>query len=235
MLSFWQGVLDVFITRRELLLTAFWQHVWLSGAALLLICAAGIPAGILITRLRRLAPVVIGIAGFLYTIPSIALFGFMIPLVGIGVKNALIALFIYGLMPLIRNTYVGITEVDHSIVEAARGMGATDWQILRDVEIPLALPLIVAGFRTVTVMTIAVATIAAFIGAGGLGAVIWRGINTYNPALVMAGSIPVALMAISADGTLGILEKILLRRSRGDVSARGRQLKTVQTWHTRRR
>ncbi|MDW7649888.1 MAG: ABC transporter permease [Bacillota bacterium] len=230
MLSFWQGVFDIIITRRELLLSAFWEHVWLSGVALVLICAAGIPAGILITRMRRLAPVIIGFAGFLYTIPSIALFGFMIPLVGIGVNNALIALFIYGLMPLIRNTYVGIREVDASVVEAARGMGATDWQILRDVEIPLALPLIVAGFRTVTVMTIAVATIAAFIGAGGLGAVIWRGINTYNPELVMAGSIPVAMMAVSADGVLGMLEKVLLRRSRGDVPSSRLHPKAEQSW-----
>jgi osmoprotectant transport system permease protein len=206
------SLLDVFISRRELVLQALLQHLWLSLAALAIIMALGIPLGIIITRLRSLAPLVMGFTGILYTIPALAFFGFVIPVLGIGVRPALVALVIYGLMPLVRNTYVGISEVDKAVIDAARGMGATDWQLLRDVEIPLALPTIVAGLRTVTVMTISIATIAAFIGAGGLGTLILRGITTVRPELTLAGAIPVALLAITADGLLGLLEKALLRR-----------------------
>jgi osmoprotectant transport system permease protein len=215
MMAFLNGLLEVVIVRRELILQALLQHLWLSAIALGIIMAVGIPLGIIITRFRSLAPFVMGITGFLYTIPALAFFGFVIPLLGIGVRPALVALVIYGLMPLVRNTFVGISEVDKAVIDAAKGMGATNLQLLRDVEIPLALPTIVAGLRTVTVMTISIATIAAFIGAGGLGTIILRGITTYHPELILAGAIPVAFLAITADGLLGLLERSLLRHSSG--------------------
>lgn len=214
-MTFFTGLIEVAIMRRELIQQALLQHIWLSAVALGIIMAMGIPLGIIITRLRKFAPVVMGITGFLYTIPALAFFGFVIPLLGIGVRPALVALVIYGLMPLVRNTYVGISEVDKAVIDAAKGMGATNLQLLRDVEIPLALPTIVAGFRTVTVMTISIATIAAFIGAGGLGTIILRGITTYHPELILVGAIPVAFLALTADSLLGLLEKSLLHRNRG--------------------
>jgi osmoprotectant transport system permease protein len=155
---------------------------------------------------------VLAVTGVLYTIPALALFGFMIPLLGIGLKPTLFALFIYGLLPLVRNTYVGIINVDPGVVEAARGMGSTEWQLLYRVQLPLALPYIVAGLRTVVVMTISVSTIAAFIGAGGLGVLIFRGITSYYTELIVAGSMLVAGLSVAADMLLGVLEKRLLRR-----------------------
>ena len=216
---FLENLLTVIVERRELITQALIQHLWISAAALGVIMLVGIPLGIMITRLRSLAPLIMGITGFLYTIPALAFFGFVIPFLGIGVRPALVALIIYGLMPLVRNTYVGINEVDKSVIDAAKGMGATNFQLLRDVEIPLALPTIVAGFRTVTVMTISIATIAAFIGAGGLGSIILRGITTYHPELILAGAIPVAMLALTADGFLAAVERILIKRTGGRVKS----------------
>ncbi|MGC8778838.1 MAG: ABC transporter permease [Candidatus Caldatribacteriaceae bacterium] len=198
--------------RRELVLKSLLEHAYISLVACVLIGVAGIPLGILIARFRAFASVVLAVTGVLYTIPALALFGFMIPLLGIGLRPTLFALFIYGLLPLVRNTYVGITSVDPAIVEAARGMGSTEWQMLHRVQLPLALPFIVAGLRTVVVMTISVSTIAAFIGAGGLGVLIFRGITSYYTELIVAGSILVAVLSVLADALLGILEKRLLRR-----------------------
>ncbi|MDK2897690.1 MAG: osmoprotectant transport system permease protein [Candidatus Atribacteria bacterium] len=206
------NVFQLMIERQELVVESLLQHIYVSLTAIALIAAVGIPVGILISQLPKLAPPVIFLTGFLYTIPVLALFGFMIPILGIGYKPTLFALFIYGLLPLVRNTYVGITEVDPFIIEAARGMGSTPTQILFWIQLPLALPVIIAGFRTVVVMTISVATIAAFIGAGGLGVLIFRGINSYYPELIVLGSLLVAMLALLTDGLLGILEKRLLAR-----------------------
>jgi len=211
-MDFLLRVLFLLFERRELVLQSLFEHVYISFVACLLIGLAGIPLGILITRFRSWASGVLAVTGVLYTIPALALFGFMIPLLGIGLKPTLFALFIYGLLPLVRNTYVGIVNVDPGIVEAARGMGSTDWQLLFRVQLPLALPFIVAGFRTVVVMTISVSTIAAFIGAGGLGVLIFRGITSYYTELIVAGSILVAALSLAADTLLGFLEKRLLRR-----------------------
>lgn len=211
-MDFLWRVLMLLFERRELVLQSLFEHVYISFVACLLIGIVGIPLGILITRFRFWASVVLAVTGILYTIPALALFGFMIPLLGIGLKPTLFALFIYGLLPLVRNTYVGITNVDPGIVEAARGMGSTAWQLLFKVQLPLALPFIVAGFRTVVVMTISVSTIAAFIGAGGLGVLIFRGITSYYTELIVAGSILVAALSLVADTLLGLLEKRLLRR-----------------------
>ncbi|MCS7241577.1 ABC transporter permease [Candidatus Caldatribacterium sp.] len=211
-MDFLSRVLLLAIERRSLVLLGLREHITISLLACLFIALCGIPLGILIARFRAVAPWVIGVTGVLYTIPALALFGFMIPLLGIGIRPTLFALFIYGLLPLVRNTYVGITTVDAAVVEAARGMGSTEWQLLWRVQIPLALPVIVAGFRTVVVMTISVATIAAFIGAGGLGVLIFRGITSYYPELVVLGSLLVAALAVGVDGALGLVERKLLRR-----------------------
>ncbi len=211
-MAFLGRVFLLLFERKDLVFTSFYQHIYISVVACFFIGVCGIPLGILISRFRSVAPFVISLTGVLYTIPSLALFGFMIPLLGIGLKPTLFALFIYGLLPLVRNTYVGITTVDPGIVEAAKGMGSTDWQLLARVQLPLALPFIVAGFRTVVVMTISVSTIAAFIGAGGLGVLIFRGITSYYTELIVAGSMLVALLAIIADSVLGFLERKLLRR-----------------------
>ena len=211
-MSFILSVFRLMAERKTLIYETLLQHISISLTAVLFIALVGIPLGILISRHPKMATPIIYITGVLYTIPVLALFGFMIPILGIGSRPTLFALFIYGLLPLVRNTHVGITGVDRSIIEAARGMGSTASQLLWNIELPLALPVIIAGLRTVVVMTISVATIAAFIGAGGLGVLIFRGITTYNTQLTVAGSILVAVLAVGADGILGFIEKKLLQK-----------------------
>lgn len=167
------------------------------------------------TRNRVVASFLMGVVNIIYTIPSIALFGFLVAVTGIGNKTALIALCIYGLLPMIRNTFVGINEVDPFLIQSAIGMGSTDSQLLFKVQIPLAIPVIFAGFRTMVVMTIALGGIASFIGAGGLGVAIWRGITTNFPAMTFAGSLLVALLAFTVDFMLGIFEKVIKRKYLG--------------------
>lgn len=176
-----------------------------TGAAIIV----GVPVGILLARKPRLSKPVLAIANILQTIPSLALFGALIPLVGLGSKPAVIALFLYSLLPVIRNTYTGIIGVDRAVREAARGMGMTDWQMLTQVELPLALSVIIAGIRVATVISVGTATIAAAIGAGGLGMYIFRGLRMNDNNLVLAGAIPAALMALGADFLLGWFEKSL--------------------------
>lgn len=193
----------------------FIQHILLSLIAIFFITTIGIVLGVYITRNKRMAGIVLSIANFLYTIPSIALFGFLVALSGIGNKSALIALTVYGILPIIRNTYVGISEVDSQIVESSIAMGSTDAQLLFKIQFPLALPVIIAGFRTMVVMTIALTGIASFIGAGGLGVAIWRGITTNYPEMTAAGSLLVAMLAVLVDYFLGILEKKTKKRILG--------------------
>ena len=161
------------------------------------------------TRNKFLAGIIMTLVNIIYTIPSIALFGFLVAITGVGNKSALIALCIYGLLPVIRNTYVGINEVDPFLVQAATGMGTTSNQLLFKVQVPLAIPVIFAGFRTMVVMTIALGAIASFIGAGGLGVAIWRGITTNFPEMTFAGSMLVAGLAFVVDFILGIIEKLM--------------------------
>lgn len=191
------------------------QHIVLSLTAIVFITIIGIVLGVYITRNKRAAGIVLSITNFLYTIPSIALFGFLVALSGIGNTSALIALTVYGVLPIIRNTYVGIIEVDSQIVESSIAMGSTDAQLLFKVQFPLALPVIIAGFRTMVVMTIALTGIASFIGAGGLGVAIWRGITTNYPEMTAAGSLLVAMLAVVVDYFLGILEKKTKKRVLG--------------------
>lgn len=194
-------------SRSDLIQQAFVEHIYLSFIALAIGIAIALPLGILIARYRKYAEPVIGVTAIFQTIPSLALFGFLVPLMGIGSNTALIALIIYALLPILRNTYTGIISVDSSITEAGRGMGMTRSQILTQIEFPLALPFIMAGIRTATVLTVGIATLATFVGAGGLGDVIYRGLQSYNNSLVLAGALPVALLAITFDLLLKWVEK----------------------------
>jgi osmoprotectant transport system permease protein len=199
-------------------------HLILVGVSIGIATVVGIPLGILITRQSHLRQPVLGIANVLQTIPSLALFGFLIsvPLIGgIGARTAIIALTLYSLLPIIRNTYIGITSVDPAIREAGRGMGMTDQQLLWQVEIPLALGVILAGVRVAIVIAIGIATIAAAIGAGGLGVFVFQGIAMVNNQLILAGAIPAAVLAILADGAIGWLEHRLTRRGTGKQGNRG--------------
>lgn len=188
------------------------EHLWLVGVSTLLAVLVGIPLGILITRWPLLNKPVLGGANIIQTIPSLALFGFLLPAPWIGARAdrlAILALTLYALLPLIRNTYTGIKGVDRAVVEAGRGMGMTDRQLLWQVEMPLALGVIIAGVRVAAVISVGLATIAAAIGAGGLGEYIFRGLAMVNNQVILAGAIPAALLAILADVSLGWLEKRL--------------------------
>jgi len=205
-MNFWN-----FITQnRYEVATLTLEHLWIVGVSTVLAVVVGIPLGVLITRKRSLHKPVIAIANIIQTIPSLALFGFLLPAPWIGERAerlAILALTLYALLPLIRNTYVGITSVDRAIVDAARGMGLTDWQLLYKVELPLAASVILAGIRVALVISIGLATIAAAIGAGGLGELIFRGLAMVNNSVILAGAIPAAVMALLADSLLGWLEK----------------------------
>ncbi|MET3729749.1 osmoprotectant transport system permease protein [Fictibacillus halophilus] len=197
---------DTFVNRWPEILTGLQQHLFLSLVSILIAAVIAVPLGIFISRRKTVAEPVIGVTAIFQTIPSLALFGFLLPVFGIGSTTAIIALTVYALLPILRNTYTGITGVDKSAVEAGKGMGMTNTQILRMIELPLALPIIMAGLRTATVLTIGVATLAAFIGAGGLGDLIYRGLSTTRNELVLAGAIPAALLAIVFDFILRRIE-----------------------------
>ena len=187
-------------------------HVWLVAVSVGVATAIGVPLGILLTRRPAWSRFVLGFASVVQTVPSLALFGFLIPVPwigGIGARTALVALTLYGLFPILRNTVTGIEGVDPAIREAGRGMGMTDRQLLVRVELPLAASVILAGVRVATVIGIGVATIAAAIGAGGLGVFIFRGVAMLDPRTNLAGALPAALLAIAADATLGALERRL--------------------------
>ncbi|HEY0759611.1 MAG TPA: ABC transporter permease [Acidisarcina sp.] len=186
------------------------EHLWLTGAAMLIAGSIGIPTGILLTRFTRWARPVLGLANIIQTIPSLALFGFLLPLPWLGERAARIgiaALTAYALLPIIRNTYAGIQGVDPRIIEVAEALGMTGFQRLRMVELPLAAGFILAGLRTATVTCVGVATIAAAVGAGGLGEFIFRGVASVDNRLVLAGALPAAGLALAADGLLGLLER----------------------------
>ncbi len=190
------------------------EHLWLVGISILIAVAVGVPLGILITRHPGLNKPILGLANVIQTIPSLALFGFLLPAPWIGERAdrlAILALTLYALLPLIRNTYVGIMGVDRAVIEAGRGMGMTDRQLLLQVELPLALGVIIAGIRVAAVICVGLATIAAAIGAGGLGEYIFRGLAMVNNTVILAGAVPAALLALLADFSLGMVEKRLRR------------------------
>jgi len=203
---------DFVAANRAAMLTRTLEHLGLVGLSVLIAVSVGVPLGIMITRRAGLRGPVLGFANVFQTIPSLALFGFLIPLPllgGIGARSAVVALVVYALLPIIRNTYTGISEVDGAVTEAARGMGMTDREILRMVELPLAAPTILAGIRIATVVGVGVATIAAAIGAGGLGVFIFQGLARVDTITIMAGAVPAALMALALDGGLHLLERRL--------------------------
>jgi len=201
------------------LLTQTLQHIGLTFISLFLAVLIGLPLGILIARKAKLSGTVLGIAGVLQTIPSIALLGFMIPLLGIGPKPAIVALLLYALLPIIRNTYTGITGVDAAIKEAAVAMGMTKGQILTKVELPLSMPVILAGIRTATVINVGVATLASYIAAGGLGEFIFGGISLNNTNMILAGAIPAALLAILFDFLLSRVQHLNLKKLKTATAA----------------
>jgi osmoprotectant transport system permease protein len=191
------------------------EHLWLVGIAMLFAVVAGVPMGILLTRKPKLKTLILGSTNIVQTIPSLALFGLLLPLPWLGARAdrlAIFALALYALLPIVRNTYVGIVGISEPVREAAVAMGLTSSQLLWHVELPLASPVILAGIRVATVITIGVATIAAAIGAGGLGEFIFRGIAMVDNGVILAGAIPAALMALLADFLLGGAEKLLVRR-----------------------
>ncbi len=196
---------------KEEIFDKFIDHIALTSISLVLATIIGISLGLIITRQKQLANNILGLVGVIQTIPSVALLGFMLPIIGIGATPAIIALTLYALLPIIRNTYTGIEEVEASIKEAAKGMGMSNLQILTKVELPLATPVIFAGIRTATVITVGYATIAALIASGGLGEFIFRGIALNNVYMILAGAIPAALLAIGLDFILGFLEKNISR------------------------
>jgi len=200
---------EYIIQNYSLILEKAGEHVYLAGIAVLLACAVGIPVGFLITNNKKAANIVIGLANVIQTIPSLALFAFALPIFGIGPDNAIFALFLYALLPIIKNTLIGIRNVNPAIREAARGMGMSRSQIMFKVEIPLAISVIMGGVRIATVTGIGIATIATLIGAGGLGQLIYQGIGMWNNEMIYAGAICSALLALAADFLLGLVEKKL--------------------------
>jgi osmoprotectant transport system permease protein len=192
------------------------EHLWLTGAAMLIAIAIAVPTGIALTRSPRWARPVIGAANILQTIPSLAFFGFLLPLPWLGeraARVAIVALTAYALLPILRNTYAGIQGIDPSVIFVARALGLTGTQRLIKVELPLAAPFILAGIRTATVTCVGIATIAAAVGAGGFGELIFRGVASVDNGLILAGAIPAAALALLLDASLGLLEKRLAIRT----------------------
>ena len=194
------------LERKTYLLQLLLEHLMISFGALAITALLGIGIGIAVFYSPKSKAVVMPVINFLYTIPSIAMFGLLIPLVGIGIKNALIVLVLYGLLPMVRNTLTGMNEVRADLVEAAKGLGATKYQVFKDVYFPLALPSILSGLRITTVMLVALTGLAALIGAGGLGQAIFRGLNTMNTPMIVAGSLLISLLAILGDRFIGVFE-----------------------------
>jgi osmoprotectant transport system permease protein len=208
--GFWEFLIDY----KDTLMILTVEHVQLVGLAVAIALAIGVPLGIYLTTNDRLAESVLQMASIMMTVPSIALFGIMMPVLsiinqGIGFVPAVIALILYSQLPIIRNTYVAIKNVDPQIRDAANGIGMTTWQRLKKIEIPNALPLIMAGVRTAVVISIGIGAIASFIGAGGLGVIINQGIARTNQEMIIAGSIAVSILAVFADTFLGMLQRLL--------------------------
>lgn len=216
------SLMRFFLEHRQEVFMLTWEHLWLVGVSVGLAVLVGLPLGIVITRSARWRKIVLGLSNVVQTVPSLALFGLLLPVPWLGARAerlAIAALTSYALLPIVRNTYTGIMNVDPGIREAAVGMGLTNLQLLWRVEIPLALSTILAGVRLATVITVGVATIAAAIGAGGLGEFIFRGLAMVDNRIILAGAIPAALLALAADGAIGVLEKMIGRRSQSRKAA----------------
>ena len=206
-MELFQAVVSIFSERSAFFVQLVIEHLWISGAAIGIAIVLGGTAGVLIHRYEHAAAPTLGTVNFLYTIPSISMLGFLIPFFGIGNRSAIIALTIYALLPMVRATHTGLSQVQPSLREAAASLGGSELHVLTRVQIPLAMPIIMSGIRNMATMTIALAGIASFIGAGGLGVAIYRGITTNNPALTIAGSLLIAVLALVVDGVLGFAER----------------------------
>ncbi|WP_018592418.1 ABC transporter permease [Terrisporobacter glycolicus] len=212
MIKILKEVFQLYIDRSDFFLEILLQHMMICGIAIVIASIIGILLGIIISEFKTTTSPVLSLVNFIYTIPSIALLGFFIPISGIGDKTAIIALTIYALLPMVRSTYTGIETIDSAIIESAKGMGSTDYQILYKIKLPLATTVILSGLRNMVVMTIALGGIASFIGAGGLGVAIYRGITTNNAALTVSGSLLIAVLALVVDLIIGLIEKFIKRK-----------------------
>lgn len=204
------------------ILDALGPHLYLTGVSLLLGTLVAVPLGILLTRFPRWAAPVITVVSIFQTIPSLVFFALVLPFLGIGEQPALVVLFLYALLPILRNTYIGVRSVDAALVDAARGQGMTSWEILFMVELPLSAPVIVTGIRLSAVYLVSWATIASLIGAGGLGDLIFSGIDSYNTPLLLAGAIPAALLALILGFVFGIVRRL--------VTPRGLRTEVLAKW-----
>ena len=184
------------------------KHLQLSVLAVIIAILIGIPIGILISKKKKLAPPIIGLANVLQAIPSLALMGFLIPFFGIGEVPAIIMVCLYSLLPIIKNTYTGLININPATIEAGQAMGMTEGQLLRMVQLPLALPIIMAGVRISAVTAVGLMTMSAFIGAGGLGSYIYTGVQTVNTNMILAGAIPSCILALIMDFVIGRIEKM---------------------------
>lgn len=196
-----------FLSRKEEIAKLLLQHIELTVLAVLIAVIIGVPLGILITKVKKLSKPVIGVANVVQAIPSLALLGFLIPSLGIGSKPAVVMVVLYSLLPIVKNSYIGLIGIDSDILESAEGMGMTKNQILMKVQIPLAMPIIMAGIRIASVTAVGLMTIAAFIGAGGLGYMVFSGVQTVNNNMILSGAIPACILALLIDYIIGKLEK----------------------------
>lgn len=201
--------IDFLQTNGNELLLKTWEHIYISYLAVLLGIIVAIPLGVALTRTPRLAQWVIGAVSVLQTIPSLAILAFFIPFLGVGTVPAVVALFLYSVLPILRNTYTSVKEVDSNLIEAGKGMGMTTWERVRGIELPLASPVIMSGIRVSSVYLIGWAALASFIGAGGLGDFIFSGLNLYDPLFIIAGAVPVTILALLTDVIFGRIEKIV--------------------------
>ncbi|MBF2478725.1 ABC transporter permease [Listeria marthii] len=203
-------LIDYYQTNGSYVMEEFWRHFLMSAYGVIFAAIIAIPLGIYIARKKRLAGWVIQIANIIQTIPALALLAVLMLIMGLGTNTVVLSLFLYSLLPILKNTYTGIRNVDGALLESGKAMGMTKWQVLRLIEMPLALSVIMAGIRNALVIAIGVAAIGTFVGAGGLGDIIVRGTNATNgTAIILAGAIPTAVMAILADLLLGWVERTL--------------------------
>lgn len=207
--DFMVNLLDFLSVNGIELIVKTWEHIYISLIAIFLGIIVAVPLGVLLTRVPKIANFILGLLNVLQTIPSFAILALFIPLLGIGLVPAIVALFLYSLMPILRNTFIGIRDVKKDLIEAGIGMGMTEWERIRLVEIPLATPVIMSGIRLATVFLIGWATLASYIGAGGLGDYIFSGMNLYKPEYILAGAIPVTLLALVTDLFLGKVETLV--------------------------
>jgi osmoprotectant transport system permease protein len=208
-MSIFSQYISFMLERQDQILELTTQHLYLTFIAVFFAVLVAVPLGITITRFEKAAGIVVGIANAVQALPSLALLGFLIPILGIGSKPSIVMIFLYSLLPIIKNTYTGLINVDRAILEAGRGMGMTNWQLMKMVQLPLALPVIMAGIRISAVTAVGLTTIAALVGAGGLGQLIYRGISMVNNRMIIAGAVPAMVLTLVIDFLLNILEKLV--------------------------